>query len=175
MKIYILKESKQLIIFILLGFLACSANKNKIVFEPAFEHLIELFINDNEDLDPSQNVIILNIEDIGANEFIISIMSEMIENVPFNFINYKEAICSGYNQQFRIFVVGNSQRVLKGECIEYILSKNMYSSEYAPISYNGALWILKIQDSKILDFSYKFCKPDNNLIEQLKLIPLNLP
>ena len=168
-----LKESKILISFFFLSILACSPSKDKIMFEPYVEQIIDIYLIDNVELDPSKNDIILTIEDVGENEFILFIMSEMAENVPFNFSNHKETICSGHYQQFRIFIVGNCQRVLKRECNEYKLSINKTSSEHVPISYNGALWIFRIQDSKIFDFSYKFCKPDSNLIEQLKLIQAN--
>ncbi|MDD5695406.1 MAG: hypothetical protein PHD61_08910 [Bacteroidales bacterium] len=168
-----LKESKILKFFIFLGILACSSSKDKIMFEPYVEQIIDLFLIDNVELDPSEKSIVLSIEDVGENEFILFIMSEMTANIPFVFSNYKETVCSGHYQQFMIFIVGSSQRVLKGECNEYKLSINKASSENGPISYDGALWELKIQDSKIFDFSYKFCRPNNNLIEQLKSIQVN--
>ncbi|MBP6871379.1 MAG: hypothetical protein KBC43_05180 [Bacteroidales bacterium] len=168
-----LKESKIFQFLVLLGIIACSPSKDKIVFEPYIENIIDIYLIDNEDLNPSNYDIILTIEDVGENEFILYIMSEMSENIPFNFTNHKENIYSGHYQQFRTFIVGNNQRVLIRECNEYEFFKKDTSLENVPISYNGALWTIKIQNHIISDFSYKFCKPEDSLIEQLKSIQVN--
>lgn len=161
-----------LVILLFIGCVNSKKEADMIVFESHIMQYIDIYIRDNKKLKSESNVIIIQCETFSKNECFLNILSEMPENVHYSFVEAKDSIYFGYYKKFRVFIIDNNHKLLKGNYNSFVSLKDSFSDEIIPISYNGAFWNLKIRDGKIVDFSYQYCTPDAKVIEQLKSIPI---
>ena len=168
-----LKISKLLFVVVLFaGCIFINNEPNLVKIEPPVKQYLDLFIRDNEKLNPESNVIIILCNALRTDQYILDIMSEMEDNTHYSFKDIEDSVYYGCYNSFKLFIFDDNQKVLKNRSNSIYSVKNECSDEIIPISYNGAFWRIKISDGEIIDFSYQFCEPDDKILEQLKSIPI---
>lgn len=161
-----------LIIVLIAGCTSFKSEKIELEFKPYVKQYLDLFLENNKDLNPEGYSIQIDYRNIGEDEYYLDIMSEMPVNDKLNFIDSKNPFCIGYYNEYMVFVLDSNNNVIENECDRSNPFDEINPDEVIPIAYDGPVWSIKIRNKKIVDFSYKFCTPDSALIEQLKSIPI---
>ena len=171
--IHMLNLTRLIIVIVL--FVGC-ANSEKvidaIVFKPHIKQYIDIYMADNDKLSSETNIIIIQCEISGENDFILNIISEIPVNTQNSFVEAKDSIYFGYYKDFRVFMIDNHHKLLKSKYNSIVSLKDSCLDEIVPISYNGAFWSLIISEGKLVDFSYQYCKPDTEVTERLQSITI---
>ncbi len=163
------------LLLIIVFCIGCTNSKKEtdmLVFESHIKQYLDLFIKNNKKLNSENNVIVITCNDLGDNEFILDITSNLQENAQYAPSEVKDSIYYGYYDGFKMFIKDNNLKVLKNKQSNIKLLKESYTDNFIPIVYEGSYWNLKISDGKLVDFSYFFCQVDDEIIEKLKLIQI---
>ena len=168
-----LKKSKLILIILFVS--GCSSFKNETsstIFKPYVEQYLNVFIEENEGINPENYFIEVITKILGDGDYILTIRSAMHENIYFIGDSYRDTIYSCNYKGFMVLAFDNNKIV-----IEDAKYKNVFippSSEgHIPISYNGIHWELKIEVLKLIDFSYQFCEPGIEVFDRLRSTPIS--
>lgn len=132
------------------------------------ERYLSVFIENNEQINPENHYVGINTKVINADEYVIEIGSNIYSNIYF-LDDYNDTI---YFCDYRGFVVLIFSSMLIKEGSDKRVFAPLSSEGHIPVSYNGALWELRIKGNELVDFSYFFCECDTAVFERLKSVPI---
>lgn len=174
MTLNIMLEKNKLIsiIALLICCVNCHNKNDKMVLQSHIRQYLDIYLNDNKKINSESNVIIIKCVTIDDNEFNLDIMSDMPENLHYSFWRATDSIYLYTYKAFRIYILDNNHKLLKGSFNNIESLKEPSDSNVIPISYDGPFWNIKIKKGTIVDFTYQFCKPDTLVLKKLKSIPI---
>ena len=142
------------------------------MLDDRIRHLLSCFIVSNDILDIEKNDIFVICNKFDSSELIMVVLSDMkgeicssndYDDLEIYYFNYKG---------FRVFFIDNNCNVNYFSTMNINKSKlsEFCNAEFIACTYNGPYWELKIIDEVVVDFQFKYCSPNNEVIEEIKKI-----